>query len=122
MDTAQRILYGLFYPFRAIGNFLRALINMDRRQMRALFSVAMLGGIVSLSFQNIGLIMMVRNLLKDAAPGSLFGQMALNQQWWNNAIMAGFATILGMVVWGADYLKAKYGDKELEAGKKGDGE
>ncbi len=122
METAQRILHALFYPFRAIGDFLRALINMDRRQMRALFSVAMLGGIVSLSFQNIGLIMMVRNLLKDAGPGSLFGQMALNQQWWNNAIMAGFATILGMVVWGADYLKAKYGDKEFEAGKKGDEE
>lgn len=73
---------------------------------------------VSLSLQNIGLISLVRQTLNDAEPGSLFGAMALNQQWWNNAIIAGFGLILGLVVFGADYFKAKVNQKEIEFGKK----
>lgn len=107
----------LGYPFHVGANFLRALINLTRTQMRAIFSLAMLGGIIALSFQNLGLMFLVEK--RAASAESLFGQMALNQQWWNNAIMAGFAAILGMVVWGADYLRAKYGGVELEAGDGG---
>ena len=73
-------------------------------------------GIIALSFQNMVLLYWVFSFLKGAAPGSLFGQMALSQQFWNNAIAAGFAAIVALVVWGADYLKAKYGGVELEAG------
>lgn len=103
-------------PFRAFRNFLRALINLTRPQMRAIFSLGMLFGIIALSFQNMVLLYWVFSFLKGAAPGSLFGQMALSQQFWNNAISAGFAAIVALVVWGADYLKAKYGGVELEAG------
>ena len=77
----------------------------------------MLGGIIALSLQNIGLIVMVRRVLGDASPGSLFGQMALNQQRWNNAIMAGFGLILGLVVFGADYFRAKVDQREVEFGR-----
>lgn len=103
-------------PFRAVGNFLRALVNLSRQQMRAIFSLAMLLGIIALSFQNMLLLYWVFSFLKGAVPGSLFGQMALSQQFYNNAISAGFAMIVGLVVWGADYLKAKYGGLEMEAG------
>jgi hypothetical protein len=104
-------------PWRSIKGFCLALINMDRRQMRSLFSIAMLGGIIALSFQNGGLILMVRQLLKDAAPGSLFGQMALNQQLWNNIIIMVFCVSLALIVWGADYFTAKYKGGEISAGR-----
>lgn len=117
MTTVRSLFQWIGHPFKVIGNFLRALVNLSQTQMRAIFSLGMLGGIIALSFQNLGLIFMVDQRLKDAARGSLFGQMALNQQWWNNAIMGGFACIVGLVVWGADYLKAKYADVELETGK-----
>lgn len=104
-------------PFRAIGAVARFLVNMNRQQMRAIFSLAMVGGIIALSFQNAGLILLVYKLLGDATPGSLFGRMALNQQFWNNIIMAGFAVILGLVVFGADWFRAKYGDKEVNFGR-----
>lgn len=120
MTALRTFCHWLGHPFRVMACAFRALINMTQAQIRALFSIGMLGGIVSLSFQNIGLIAMVRQTLNDAAPGSLFGAMALNQQWWNNAIMGGFALILGLVVWGADYLKAKFGDREIEAGNRED--
>lgn len=117
MERARAFFHWLGTPFRAFGNFLRALINLTRTQMRAIFSLGMLFGIIALSFQNIFLLYWVFSFLKNAAPGSLFGQMALSQQFWNNAIVAGFASILGMVVWGADYLRAKYGGAEFSAGK-----
>jgi hypothetical protein len=104
-------------PFWAFGNFLRALVNLTRQQVRAIFSLAMLLGIVALSLQNMALLYWVSSFLKNEAPGSLFGQMALSQQVWNNAIAAGFALIVGLVVWGADYLNAKYGNAQLGIGK-----
>lgn len=104
-------------PFRACGRFMTALVNLTQTQIRALFSLGMLGGIVALSMQNMGLIATVWRTLGDATPKSLFGQMVLNQQFWNNAIIAGFGTILGLVVWGADYFRASIAKKELEMGR-----
>lgn len=106
----------LGYPFHMSGRCAIALVNLSRTQMRAIFSLGMLGGIIALSLQNIGLIVMVRRTLGEASPGSLFGQMAMDQQWWNNAIMAGFGGILGLVVFGADYFRAKVDEKEIEFG------
>jgi hypothetical protein len=116
MTRGRAFFHWLGHPFRAIANLLRTLINLTRQQMRAIFSLGMLLGIIALSFQNMVLLYWVFSFLKGAAPGSLFGQMALSQQFWNNAIAAGFAAIVALVVWGADYLKAKYGGVELEAG------
>ena len=79
--------------------------------------IGLLGGIIALSFQNAGLILMVRQLLGDALPGSLFGQMALNQQFWNNAIIMLFCASLALIVWGADHFTAKVKGAEISAGK-----
>lgn len=117
MTHAANFLRWLGHPFRVLACAARALINLTQTQIRALFSLGMLGGIIALSLQNIGLIVMVRRVLGDASPGSLFGQMALNQQWWNNAIMAGFGLILGLVVFGADYFRAKVDQREVEFGR-----
>lgn len=117
MRAIAAVWHWLGGPWRAFKGFWVALINMDRRQMRSLFSIAMLGGIIALSFQNGGLILMVRALLRDAAPGSLFGQMALNQQLWNNIIIMVFCVSLALIVWGADYFTAKYKGGEISAGR-----
>lgn len=111
-----RLLYWMGHPFRSCARGCGMLLNLTQTQIRALFSLGMLGGIIALSMQNIGLIVMVRRALNDAPAGSLFGAMALNQQWWNNAIMAGFGVILGLVVFGADYFRAKVNQKEIEFG------
>lgn len=118
MSRVAQFFHWCGHPFRVCGRVFAALINLTQTQIRALFSIGMLGGIVALSLQNIGLIVMVRNVLGEASPGSLFGNMALNQQFWNNSIIGGFGLILGLVVWGADYLKAKYSDTEISAGKR----
>lgn len=107
-------------PWRTLKALVIGLVNMDRRRMRSLFSLAMLGGIMALSFQNGFLILMVRQLLGDALPGSLFGKMALNQQFWNNIIIMLFCVAMALVVWGADYVSAKYKDFEVGAGNRHD--
>lgn len=73
----------------------------------------LLGGIISLSLMNVGLIYSAR---EEEDISSLFGVMIQNQQFWNNAIMCSFAIILGLVVWGATRFRAKYGEHELSAG------
>lgn len=115
MAKVRAFFYWLGTPFRAFADFLRALVNLSRTQMRAIFSLGMLAGIIALSLQNLGLMVLVEK--KRAGVETLFGQMALSQQFWNNAIMAGFGTILGLVVFGADFLRAKYGGFEATMGK-----
>jgi len=105
-------------PWRSLKAFCVALINLDRRQMRALFSIAMLGGIIALSFQNIALIYQVRILLGQARE-TLFGEMVLGQQLWNNIIILVFCVSLALIVWGADYFTAKYRGVEVSAGSGG---
>lgn len=117
MENFRCFLHWLGHPFRSISKGCMFLINLNQTQIRALFSIGMLGGIIALSLQNISLIIVVRHALGQASPGSLFGQMALDQQWWNNAIMAGFGGILGLVVFGADYFKFKHGETEGGFGK-----
>lgn len=102
-------------PWRSLKAFCIALINMDRRQMRSLFSIAMLGGIIALSIQNMVLIALVRDLLGQVA-GTLFGNMVTNQQLWNNIIILVFCVSLALIVWGADYFTAKYRGLDISAG------
>lgn len=116
MGKVGSFFYWLGTPFRAIADAFRALINLTRVQMRAVFSLAMLGGIVSLSFQNMALIVLV-DQRGNVQIASLLGKMVLSQQFWNNAIMACFATILGLVVWGADRFRMKSRIAEIEAGR-----
>ncbi len=120
MDKIQCFLHWVGHPFQSVSRGCVFLINLNHTQIRALFSLGMLGGIIALSLQNIGLIVMVKHILGEASPGSLFGQMAMDQQWWNNVIMAGFGGILGLVVFGADYLKFKHGKTEGSFGKEDD--
>lgn len=99
-------------PLRLIKDVFIFLSNMNFRQVRSVFSMALLGGIISLSFMNIFLIVYAQEE-KDIT--SLFAVMAKNQQFWNNIMMAVFAVIIGLVVWGATRFRAKYGEHEFSA-------
>lgn len=93
------------------------LINLDGRQMRSIFSLGLLGGIIALSFQNLGLIYLAKAALEDGEQYKpLFG-MLQGQLRFNSGLIAWFAGIMGLVVWGADYFRAKLGAKSIEMGK-----
>lgn len=114
MISLARFFHWLGHPFRCCARAFTALINMTQTQIRALFSLGMLGGIIALSFQNMALILIALGIVPAPDPRTIIGRMILSQQLWNNAIMAGFGLILGMVVWGADYFRASVEKKELE--------
>lgn len=112
-----RFFHWLGHPFRVCARAFTALINLTQTQIRALFSLGMLGGIIALSIQNMVLILIALGIVPAPPVDSIIARMMLSQQFWNNAIMAGFGAILGMVVFGADYLKARRGDWEIGIGK-----
>ncbi|WPZ05473.1 hypothetical protein [Pelagerythrobacter marinus] len=90
-----------------------ACLSLTRAQVRSLYSIAMLAGIIA--FCGAGAV-----LLWFAYDAALF-----NPQWFRLAteairyifaLIAMFAAIVALTVFGADYFKAKYGDAEIEAG------
>jgi len=91
---------------------LRALVGLSRQQVRSLFSVALIGGIIALSTQNV-LYTFVAWRAVDRVP--LFA-LVQEQMRFNSALSAWFALILGLVVFGADYFRARLGEKEIEFG------
>lgn len=121
MNALRTFFQWLGYPFHMLGRAAMVLVNLNRQQMRSVFSLGMLGGIVAMSLMNVVMLYWAYVATVPIERESLVGVMALKQQFWNNAIMGGFALILGLVVWGADYLKAKFGDREIEAGSREDG-
>tara|TARA_B100000586_G_C20076521_1_gene413324 strand:+ start:970 stop:1332 length:363 start_codon:yes stop_codon:yes gene_type:complete len=100
-------------PFRMMKECFIFIANMNSKQVRSIFAMALLLGIISLSLMNISLIVFAR---EEDDVGSLFSAMIQNQQFWNNAMMCIFAVIIGLVVWGATRFNAKYGDNEFSAG------
>lgn len=98
----------------------QAVIGLTRPQVRSLYAVAMLGGIVALSVQGWAMVA----LLHDLAHGgsfdiNLFGALLFVLKW-TFYLIAGHAACVALVVFGADYLRFKYGDAEVSAGKGGD--
>lgn len=91
---------------------LHALVGLSRQQVRSLFSVALIGGIIALSTQNV-LYTFVAWRAVDRVP--LFA-LVQEQMRFNSALSAWFALILGLVVFGADYFRARLGEKEIEFG------
>ena len=92
----------------------KALISLTREQVRSLYAIAMLLGIVALSVESWILLGFAHHAAKEDGP--MFGLIVRQLEFI--AILTGiFALIVALVVFGADYLKAKYKDVELSAGK-----
>lgn len=104
-------------PFRALANAFRLLVNLTGRQVKALFSLAMLGGMISLSFQNIGLTYVAKDATERGEVYVRFFDLVQEQMRFNSGLIAWFAVIMGLIVFGADYFRAKVGDKEVGFGR-----
>lgn len=90
----------------------RALIGLSREQVRSLYSVAMLGGIVALCCLGFTFIWWG----EDAAlVNVLWFKMLAEVIRYVFALIALFALIVGMTVFGAEHFSLKWADKEFSA-------
>lgn len=116
-----RIWEGMKAAFRGVfgtvGVVAMTMINLDGRQMRSIFSLGLLGGIIALSLQNVGLIYLAKQALDQGEGYLKLFDLLQSQMRFNSGLVAWFALILGLVVWGADYFRASLGKKSIEMGK-----
>ena len=103
--------------WRFIGTPFRAIISLTSRQVKSLFSIAMLGGIIVMSWQNVALSFAAARAVDKGDTFRIFFDLIQEQMRFNSALIAWFAFILGLIVFGADFMRAKWGDKELGFGK-----
>lgn len=104
-------------PFRAVANAFRALVNLTSRQVKALFSLGMLGGMIALSLQNVALTFAAKQAVEEGDTFRIYFDLIQEQMRFNSGLIAWFAVIMGLIVFGADYFRAKVGDKEIGFGK-----
>lgn len=117
MSRVAAFFHWLGHPFRALANAFSLLVNLTSRQIKALFSLAMLGGMITLSFQNIGLTYVAKDATEKGDVYVRFFNLIQEQMRFNSALIAWFAVIMGLIVFGADYFRAKVGDKEVGFGR-----
>lgn len=104
-------------PYRMIATILHTLVNLTARQMRAIFSLAMLGGIVALSGQNAAYTYWAKDAVEQGERLLPWFNLLAEQIRFNSWLIAFFSGIMGLVVYGADYLRAKFGQFEASTGK-----
>jgi len=116
MSKVSAFFTWLGTPFRAITNAFRLLVNLSSRQIKALFSLAMLGGMITLSFQNVALTYVAKSAVEKGDTFRAYFDLIQEQMRFNSGLIAWFAVIMGLIVFGADYFRAKVGDKEVSFG------
>jgi len=117
IEKANHFLKWIGTPLRAISRGLMVLVNLSGQQMRALFSLAMIGGMIATSFQNIFYLHLAKTAVERGEQYlPLFGLIA-KQITFNSYLIAWFAGIMGLIVFGADYFRAKHGETEIGFGK-----
>ena len=106
-------------PFVATRDMVLWFINLNRTQMRNVFSLFMLAGILALSTTN----WVYMGLAKSASQKNdlIWLGVVIEQTRFNSILIGFFAFIVGGIAFGADYLRAKHGDTELALGKGKDG-
>ena len=116
MKVAAHIWRVLTSPWRAFVAMLVVLVNLSARQMRSVFSLFMLAGIVALS----ALVVMLTNEIERSF-GVGIGNRYVEILFWVVRffcyLMAWFSGIMGLVVFGADWLRARYGNAEFGFGQ-----
>lgn len=117
MNRIGIIFHWMGHPFRALANAFSLLVNLTSRQVKALFSLAMLGGMISLSFQNALLTYVAKSAVEQGDTFRAYFDLIQEQMRFNSGLIAWFAVIMGLIVFGADYFRAKVGDKEVGFGR-----
>ena len=115
MSRTQRFWRFLGTPFRAV-------VSLSQRQVRSLFGIAMLAGIIALSVENWVIIGLAHHAVEGGDMFRVWFDLLLERTRYNSILQGFFAFIMGLIVFGADYFRAKWGDKELSAGNGKDGE
>lgn len=110
MNVLARFWHFLGIPFRAI-------VSLTGRQVKSLFSIAMLGGIIVMSWQNVAMLFLAARAVDKGDTYRIFFDLIQEQMRFNSLLIAWFALILGLLVFGADVFRAKWGDKEMEFSK-----
>lgn len=109
-------------PFRVMARALMVLVNLTPRQMQALCTLAMIGGIVALSWQNALYVAMVKSAIGSrVAFDHPFYEIVLDQARYNSWIIGGFALFMSLIAFGAEWLRVRYKDFEAGTGR-GEGE
>ncbi len=103
-------------PYRMLVGILTVLVNLNARQMRAIFSLSMLGGIVALSFQNFFYIAWAKKAIELGTAYLPWFDLLADQIQFYSWLIGILSGIVAMVVIGADWLRAKYGAFEVGFG------
>lgn len=117
IEKARAFFYWVGHPLRAVAAAFAVLVNLSRQQMRSLFSVAMIGGVIALSTQNVFYTYLARRAVDEGDTYHPLFLLIQEQMRFNSGLIAWFALILGLVVFGADYFRARLGEKEIEFGE-----
>lgn len=106
MNLLSRLCHWLATPFRAA-------VSLSREQVRSLYSVALLAGIVALSACGAATVWLAEDAALANPP---WFKLLVEVTRYIFALIGLFALIVALTVFGADYFRAKWGDKEFEAG------
>lgn len=109
---------GIFWHW--LGTPFRAIVALDFRQVRSLFSIAMLCGVVALSAENWALVALAHHSIENGEAAAAWIGLLLERLRYNSGLQAWFSFILGLVVFGAEYFRAKWGENEIGAGRGAD--
>lgn len=92
IDKAKAFLHWVGYPLRAIAGAFRVLVNLSRQQMRSLFSVAMIGGVIALSTQNVLYTYLARRAVDEGDTYRPLFLLIQEQMRFNSGLIARFDT------------------------------
>lgn len=105
-------------PFRAISASFRFLVDLTQQQLKSVLTLAMIGGMVALTGVNVWYSYRAEATVAKGAEYHSFFALLQEQLRFNSGLIGWFALIMGLIVFGADYFQAKWGDKELGLGKR----
>lgn len=98
----------------------RAIVGLGREQVRSLFAVAMLAGIVALSAQGWAAVALIHHVAHTGTFNRDLFNVLIFVLRWTFYLIAGGAACVALVVFGADWLRAKYGSAEIDLGRGGE--
>ena len=111
------LLRWLGTPFRAISNSFQFLVDLTQQQLKSVLTLAMIGGMVALTGVNIWYTYRAEAAINKGHEYHNFFELLQEQLRFNSGLIGWFALIMGLIVFGADYFRAKWGNKEFGAGK-----
>ena len=114
-STISRFMHWLGTPFRTVGRATMVLVNLTPRQMQALCTLSMIGGIITNSFWVwLYIVKVERAALLGLDAGSPLFTVTLSAVKYLSIMSGGFALFMCLIAFGAEWIRVKY--KNFEAG------